>query len=527
MSNSDRIILFDTTLRDGEQSPGASLNADEKLEIALQLARLGVDVIEAGFPAASQGDFDAVSNIAKKVQGPSICGLARTKKEDILRCYQAVSYSNKPRIHTFIATSDIHLEYKLQKSRKEVLQIATDMVGYARSLCEDIEFSAEDAGRSDPEYLYEILEAVIAAGATTLNIPDTVGYTTPDEFGALIAGIKKNVRNIDKAIISVHCHNDLGLAVANSLAAAQNGARQIECTINGIGERAGNASLEELVMIFRTRKNLGFMTGVDTTHIYRTSRLVSNLTSMLVQPNKAIVGANAFAHESGIHQHGMLKNRLTYEIMNAADIGLTANNIVLGKLSGRHAFRSKLEELGYSLVDEELDKAFEKFKALADKKKNITDWDVESIVATELRANTDYFTLGEVAVTCGTNNEPTAQITISVNGENKTHRALGTGPVDAVVQAINQMKLTPFDAKLTEFSVQSVTAGIDAIGEVAIRLEVEGIAYIGHAGDTDIVVASTKAYLNALNKAYKAQSRLGSRGKVETVQDNKINSHGV
>jgi 2-isopropylmalate synthase len=525
MSKAEKIIIFDTTLRDGEQSPGASLNADEKLEIAHQLARLGVDVIEAGFPAASQGDFDAVSNIAKKVQGPTICGLARTRKEDILRCYEAVSHAAKPRIHTFIATSDIHLEYKLQKTRKEVLTIARDMVGYARSLCADIEFSPEDAGRSDPEYLYEVLEAVIDAGATTLNIPDTVGYTTPEEFGALIAGIKKNVRNIDKAIISVHCHNDLGLAVANSIAAVQNGARQIECTINGIGERAGNAALEEVAMIFKTRKNLGFITGLDTTQIYRTSRLVSNLTSMLVQPNKAIVGANAFAHESGIHQHGMLKNKTTYEIMDAADIGLTANNIVLGKLSGRHAFRSKLEELGYSLVDEELDKAFEKFKALADKKKNITDWDIESIVATELRANTDYFALDGVSVSCGTSGKPTAEVSIIVDGKKQFHKATGTGPVDAVVQAISQMKLTPFDAKLTEFSVQSVTAGIDAIGEVAIRIEANGIAYIGHAGDTDIVVASTKAYLNALNKAYKAQSRVKKDKKTEA--ENKTNSHGV
>jgi 2-isopropylmalate synthase len=514
----DRIIIFDTTLRDGEQSPGATLNVDEKLAIARQLARLGVDVIEAGFPYSSPGDFEAVQRIAQAVgveDGPIICGLARATRQDIQAAAEALKPAVHSRIHTFLATSDIHLEYKLKKTRQEVLEIAPEMVAYARSLVSDVEFSPEDAGRSDPEFLYQVLERVIDAGATTVNIPDTVGYTTPGEFGALIRGIKENVRNIDKAIISVHGHNDLGLAVANFLEAVKNGARQLECTINGIGERAGNAALEELVMALHVRRSyynpfLGRppeseepLTRIDTKQIYKTSRLVSSLTGMLVQPNKAIVGANAFAHESGIHQDGVLKNRLTYEIMDAQSIGLTDNQIVLGKLSGRNAFRSRLKELGFELSDQELNKAFVRFKELADKKKEITDWDLESIVNDEIQQTPELFHLELVQVSCGSNSRPTASVTVRTpDGNELTDAAIGTGPVDAVYKAINRVVNVP--NQLVEFSVQSVTAGIDAIGEVTIRLRHEGRLFAGHAANTDIIVASAQAYVNALNRLYAA-----------------------
>jgi 2-isopropylmalate synthase len=517
-TNQDRIIIFDTTLRDGEQSPGAALNIDEKLTIARQLSRLGVDVIEAGFPYASPGDFEAVQKIAETVGvegGPTICGLARTTRADIEAAGKALKPAAKARIHTFIATSDIHLTYKLKKTRAEVLAIAPEMVAYAKTFVDDVEFSPEDAGRSDPEFLYQVLEAAIAAGATTVNIPDTVGYTTPAEFGALIRGIKENVPNIDQAIISVHGHNDLGLAVANFLEAVKNGARQLECTINGIGERAGNAALEELVMALHVRRQyfnpfLGRppeseapLTNIDTRHIYKTSRLVSNLTGMLVQPNKAIVGANAFAHESGIHQDGVLKNKLTYEIMDAQLIGLTDNQIVLGKLSGRHAFQTRLKELGFELSDEEVNKAFLKFKDLADKKKEITDWDLESIVNTEIQQPPELFRLELVQVSCGDRSRPTATVSIRTpSGEELTDAAIGTGPVDAVYRAINRVVNVPNE--LIEFSVQSVTAGIDAIGEVTIRLRHQGRVYSGHAANTDIIVASAEAYVNALNRLYGA-----------------------
>ncbi|MDJ0516715.1 MAG: 2-isopropylmalate synthase [Trichodesmium sp. MO_231.B1] len=515
-TSQDRIIIFDTTLRDGEQSPGAALNIDEKLTIARQLSRLGVDVIEAGFPYASPGDFEAVQKIAETVGvegGPTICGLARTTRADIEAAGKALKPAAKARIHTFIATSDIHLAYKLKKTRAEVLEIAPEMVAYAKTFVDDVEFSPEDAGRSDPEFLYQVLELAIAAGATTVNIPDTVGYTTPAEFGALIRGIKENVPNIDQAIISVHGHNDLGLAVANFLEAVKNGARQLECTINGIGERAGNAALEELVMALHVRRQyynpfLGRppeseapLTNIDTRHIYKTSRLVSNLTGMFVQPNKAIVGANAFAHESGIHQDGVLKNKLTYEIMDAQLIGLTDNQIVLGKLSGRHAFQTRLQELGFELSDEEINKAFLKFKDLADKKKEITDWDLESIINSEVRQPPELFRLELVQVSCGDRSRPTATVSIRTpNGEELTDAAIGTGPVDAVYKAINRVVNVPND--LIEFSVQSVTAGIDAIGEVTIRLRHEGRVYSGHAANTDIIVASAEAYVNALNRLY-------------------------
>lgn len=510
-----RVLIFDTTLRDGEQSPGASLNLEEKLAIAQQLARLGVDIIEAGFPFASPGDFNAVQRIAASVgtpEGPTICGLARAAAGDIKACADAVAPAAHHRIHTFIATSDIHLEHKLRKTRAEVLAITAEMVAYARSLVDDVEFSCEDAGRSDPEFMYQVIEAAINAGATTVNIPDTVGYATPAEFGALIAGINAHVPNIDRAVISVHGHNDLGLAVANFLEAVKNGARQLECTINGIGERAGNASLEELVMALYVRRSyfnpfLGRpadsgepLTGVRTEEITKTSRLVSNLTGMAVQPNKAIVGANAFAHESGIHQDGVLKNRLTYEIIDARTVGLSDNRISLGKLSGRSAFRARLEELGYQLEREALDDAFARFKELADRKREISDRDLEAIVSEQVQqADEARFSLKSVQVSCGTGLQPTATITLTtVDGAERTEAAIGTGPVDAVCQALNQLAQVPNE--LVEFSVKSVTEGIDAMGEVTIRLRADGVLYSGHAADTDIVVAAAQAFVNALNR---------------------------
>ncbi len=513
---SDRIIIFDTTLRDGEQCPGATLNVDEKLVIARQLARLGVDVIEAGFAFASPGDFEAVQKIAKTVgaeDGPVICSLARAIKADIEAAAEALKPAAHARIHTFISTSDIHLEYQLKKSRAEVLAIAEEMVAYAKSFIDDVEFSTMDATRTDPEYLYQVLERAIAAGATTINIPDTVGYTTPSEFGALIKGIKENVPNIDQAIISVHGHNDIGLAVANFLEAVKNGARQLECAINGIGERAGNTALEEVVMALHVRRQyfnpyLGRpseseepLTNIDTRQIYKTSRLVSNLTGMLVQPNKAIVGANAFAHESGIHQDGILKNKLTYEIMDAESVGLNENQIVLGKHSGRNAFRTRMKELGFELSETALNKAFLRFKDLADKKKEISDWDLEAIANDETQQAPELFRLELVQVSCGDRARPTATVILRTpTGEELTDAAIGTGPVDAVYKAINRVVNVP--NQLIEFSVQSVTAGIDAIGEVTIRLRHKERVYSGHAANTDIIVASAQAYVNALNRLY-------------------------
>jgi 2-isopropylmalate synthase len=520
-AQSDRVLIFDTTLRDGEQSPGASLNLDEKLTIARQLARLGVDVIEAGFPFASLGDFEAVQKIADAVgtpDGPTICGLARATRQDIKAAGDAVKPAAKPRIHTFIAASDIHLQYKLKKSRQEVLQIAPDMVAYAKSLVEDVEFSPEDAGRADPEFLYPLLEAVIDAGATTVNIPDTVGYTTPAEFGALIRGIKENVRNIDRAIISVHGHNDLGLAVANFLEAVKNGARQLECTINGIGERAGNAALEELVMALYVRRQyfnpfLGRpadseepLTHINTQELYKTSRLVSNLTGMTVQPNKAIVGANAFSHESGIHQDGVLKNKRTYEIMDAEIIGLNTNRITLGKLSGRNAFRTRLQELGFDLSETDLNKAFDRFKSLADKNREISDWDLEAIVNDETQQAPELYRLGLVQVSCGDRSQPTATVRlVTPDGAELIDAAIGTGPVDAVYRAINRIITIPNE--LIEFSVKSVTEGIDAMGEVTIRLRYDDRIFSGHAANTDIIVASAQAYVNALNRLCATQQQ--------------------
>ncbi|MGC6483952.1 MAG: 2-isopropylmalate synthase [Synechococcus sp.] len=514
-----RVLIFDTTLRDGEQSPGASLNLEEKLAIAQQLARLGVDVIEAGFPFASPGDFAAVQRIAQQVggeNGPIICGLARASRADIKACADAVAPAPRRRIHTFIATSDIHLEHKLRKSRNDVLALVPEMVAYARALVDDVEFSCEDAGRSDPEFLYEVIEAAIAAGASTINIPDTVGYTTPSEFGALISGINAHVPNIDEAVLSVHGHNDLGLAVANFLEAVKNGARQLECTVNGIGERAGNAALEELVMALHVRRryyNPFFgrpedsptpLTAVRTKEITKTSRLVSNLTGMVVQPNKAIVGANAFAHESGIHQDGVLKNRLTYEIVDAQTVGLSDNRISLGKLSGRSAVRARLEELGYDLSRDDLDEAFARFKDLADRKREITDRDLEAIVSEQVQQPEARYQLKLVQVSCGSSLQATATVTLAdEEGQEQTTAAIGTGPVDAVCRALNALAGVPND--LIEFSVKSVTEGIDAMGEVTIRLRRDGQLFSGHSADTDVVVAAAQAFVNALNRLVAGQ----------------------
>ncbi len=537
-----RILIFDTTLRDGEQSPGASLNLEEKLAIAHQLARLGVDVIEAGFPFASQGDFKAVNKIANvvgKENGPIICGLARASKGDIKACYEAVSPAPKKRIHTFIATSDIHLKHKLKKSRKDVLQIVPEMVNYAKSLVDDIEFSCEDASRSDPEFLYEVIQLAITAGATTINIPDTVGFTTPSEFGNLIADINKNVPNIDEAIISVHGHNDLGLAVANFLEAVKNGARQLECTVNGIGERAGNASLEELVMALHVRKsffNSFFernpdsptpLTAIRTEEITKTSRLVSNLTGMTVQPNKAIVGANAFAHESGIHQDGVLKNRLTYEIIDAKTVGLSDNKISLGKLSGRSAVRARLEEMGYDLSREDLNDAFARFKDLADRKREITDRDLEAIVSEQVQLPEAKFQLSLVQVSCGNASKPTATISLLNTEDNSEDTAvsIGTGPVDAVCEALNKLAKVPNE--LIEFSVKSVTEGIDALGEVTIRIRRDNKIYSGHSADTDVVVAAANAYVNALNRLVFSEKKNSIHPQLDNLEnsDNKFLSN--
>ncbi len=509
----DKVIIFDTTLRDGEQAAGGTLNIQEKLEIARQLEKLNVDVIEAGFPVSSPGDFEAVRLIAKEVRKPVICALARAHPHDIDRAWEAVKGAAHPRIHVFLSASDIHLFYQLEKSRKEVLQTARKMVARAKKYTDDIEFSPMDASRTAPEYIYQILEVVIDAGATTVNIPDTVGYAIPDEFGNLIEGIIKNVPNIKKAIISVHCHNDLGLAVANSLEAVRRGARQVECTINGIGERAGNASQEEIVMAINTRKDFfNLKTGVNTAQIYKTSRLVSELTGFVVQPNKAIVGANAFRHQSGIHQDGVIKMPITYEIMNPKTVGIPASSLVLGKLSGRHAFKERLAELGYSLSEAEFNRAFAAFKELADKKKEITDRDIESLIAEELRTVSEVYHIDRIQVSCGDRGIPTAAVRlVGPDGKVFADASLGTGPVDAVYKAINRIVGVPNE--LTEFSVQSVTEGIDAIGEVLIRIESDGITYTGRGADTDIIVASAKAYMNALNRLLAARKNKKSGGR--------------
>jgi 2-isopropylmalate synthase len=501
----DRVIIFDTTLRDGEQAAGGTLNVQEKLEIARQLERLRVDIIEAGFPISSPGDFEAVRLIAKEVRTPVICALARAHPDDIDRAWEAVKEAAHPRLHVFLSASDIHLLHQLKKSREEILETSREMVVRAKRYTDDIEFSPMDASRTEPEYIYQILEAVIDAGATTVNIPDTVGYAIPQEFGRLLEGIFKSVPNIGRAVVSVHCHNDLGLAVANSLESIKRGARQVECTVNGIGERAGNASLEEIVMAIKTRNDFfGMTTNVDTRQIYRSSRLVSELTGFTVQPNKAIVGANAFRHESGIHQDGVIKMPITYEIMDPRTVGIPASSLVLGKLSGRHAFKERLAELGYSLGEEDLKRAFSTFKELADKKKGITDRDIESLVAEERRTVSEVYHLDRVQVSCGDRGIPTAAVElIAPDGQVLADAALGTGPVDAVYKAINRIVNVP--NVLAEFSVKSITEGIDAIGEVLVRIESGGVTYTGRGADTDIIVASAKAYMNALNRLLSAE----------------------
>ncbi len=532
----EKLVIFDTTLRDGEQSPGATLNIEEKLEIARQLSRLGVDVCEAGFPIASPGDFEAVRRIAEEVgpltegrksgQPMVIAGLARANETDIDRAYEAVKGAPRHRIHTFLATSDIHLQHKLKIDREECIDQVVKAVSYARSKCDDVEFSPEDAGRSDPEFLTVVLGEAIKAGATTLNIPDTVGYTTPEEFGWLIKYLIENTPGADRVTWSTHCHDDLGLATANTLAGVSGGARQVEVTINGIGERAGNTSLEEVVMAVHTRpQNFVVETDIDTTQIMRASRMVSAYTGMAVQANKAIVGANAFAHEAGIHQDGMLKHHTTYEIMRPQTVGLTASALVLGKHSGRHAFRVRLEEMGYKdLSQEALNKAFARFKRVADKKKVVTDPDIEAIITDEFYQPREIWKLNNVHVSCGDQVSATATVSLTdPNGAELIDAAIGTGPVDAVYKAINRIVNVP--NILTEFIVQAVTEGIDAIGEVTIRVEpVESQHYTtnpqtgmqiprtfsGHGASTDIVVASARAYMSALNKMLSARQEAAS-----------------
>lgn len=493
------IKIFDTTLRDGEQSPGCSMNVEEKVIIARQLAQLGVDIIEAGFAISSPGDFEAIQKISREVEGPVICSLARARVEDIERAAAAIADAPRKRIHTFLSTSDIHLEHQFRMTRDEAKDRASEMVRRAKALVDDVEFSPMDATRSDPFYLYSVLEAVIDAGAITINIPDTVGYATPEEFGALIKGIKENVRNIQYAVISVHCHNDLGLAVANSLAAIKNGAGQVECTINGIGERAGNASLEEVVMALRIKKNVyDADTKVKTEEIIKSSRLLTRITGMQVQANKAIVGANAFAHESGIHQDGLLKEKSTYEIISPASVGLSQSKMVMGKHSGRHAFRTRLKEMGFELTEDEMNHAFERFKKLADQKKEVYEDDLNAIVSDEISKQHETFRLKNLYVESGTQVSPTATIELEREGRVIKEIGKGDGPVDAVYKTLD--KLTQNKGKLLSYIVSAITGGTDAQGEVTVKLEENGKVVAGHGSDTDILIASAKAYLNALNK---------------------------
>jgi 2-isopropylmalate synthase len=499
MSNDNRVRFFDTTLRDGEQSPGASMNTAEKLRLAIQLEKLGVDIIEAGFPAASQGDFEAVSQIAGKLSQTEIAGLARANKEDIDAAWGAVQHAAKPRIHTFIATSDIHLKYKLRMDRDQVIANAVEAVRYAKTFTDNVEFSAEDGSRSDRDYLCKVFEAAIAAGATTINLPDTVGYAIPSEFAELVAYVRSHTPNFGKAVLSVHCHNDLGLATANTLAALAAGARQAEVTVNGIGERAGNTSLEEVVMALKTRHNfLPFQTGISTEQIYATSKLVSMITGMLVQPNKAIVGANAFAHEAGIHQDGMLKNPMTYEIMRPEDIGLSTNKLVLGKHSGRHALRDRLREMGYELSEEELQIVFANFKKLADKKKHVMDEDLEAIVNEGVLRTPDIFVLEYLHVISGTTVMPMASVKLSVNGRSVKAAGYGNGPIDAAYNTI--AKLTHTQSELLRFTISAITGGTDAQGEVTVRLKENGLVALGRGADPDIMTAAALAYINGLNR---------------------------
>ena len=498
----DKVLIFDTSLRDGEQSPGVAFNIRDKIEIATQLERLGVDIIEAGFPASSPGDMEAVKAVAQQIKTSRLAGLARAVRNDVDACWEAIKEAKSPRIHVFLSSSDIHMMHQLLKDRETVLEMARTMVARAKGYIEDVEFSPMDSTRSEREYVYRMLEQCIEAGATTVNIPDTVGYTTPEEFREFILAIQENVKNIHKATISVHCHNDLGLAVANSLSAVRAGARQVETCMNGIGERAGNAALEEVVMAIKTRPDFFHLeTNVNTRELYRTSRLVSDLTGMVVQPNKAIVGANAFRHQSGIHQDGILKMRETYEIMDAREIGWPSGGgeIVLGKLSGRHGFKARLDDLGYELTSDEFERAFAAFKELADKKPEIDDRDIEAIVGEERREEDNVFRLDLLQVSCGNQLVPTATVRLATpDGRTLVQTSTGTGPVDATYKAINA--LAGVENELTEFSVKSVTEGIDANGEVFVRIEKDGKSYTGRGVDTDIIVAAAKAVLQAINR---------------------------
>ena len=495
----NRVIIFDTTLRDGEQSPGASMNLDEKLRIAELLAELGVDVIEAGFPIASNGDFEAVQEVSKLVKGPVICGLARSGRPDIERAAEALAPAERRRIHTFIATSPLHMKYKLQMEPDDVHEAVIDSVSHARKFTDDVDWSPEDGSRTDPDFLCRCVEAAIRAGATCINLPDTVGYALPEEFGGLIRMLRERVPNSDKAIFSAHCHNDLGLAVANSLAAVEAGARQVECTINGLGERAGNAALEEIVMALRTRHDLmPYTTGIDTAVITRISKLVSTITGFTVQPNKAIVGANAFAHEAGIHQDGVLKHAGTYEIMTPESVGLARSTLVMGKHSGRHAFREKIRELGYNLGENALQDAFRRFKDLADKKKDIFDEDIAALVDDAVIRRNDRIRFVSLQVICGSVGPQTATLELDIDGDRRGTEATGDGPVDATFNAIKG--LYPHTAGLKLYQVHAVTEGTDAQAEVTVRLEEDGKTVNGQGADTDTLVASARAYVNALNK---------------------------
>ncbi len=512
----DKVVVFDTTLRDGEQSPGAALNVEEKLEIARALQGMGVDVIEAGFPISSPGDFKAVELLSKEIRDCTVCGLTRANKKDIDVAAEALKGAAHPRIHTGLGVSEVHIKYKLHTTPEKALKQGVDAVKYALKFVDEVEYYTEDAGRADPEYLYRVLEAAIKAGAAVVNVPDTTGYSTPEEFGALIRGIRENVPNIDKAVISVHCHNDLGMATANTLAAVANGARQVEVTINGIGERAGNTSLEEVVMALKTRRSVfGVETGIDTRHIYSVSRLVSQLTGIPVQPNKAIVGANAFAHSSGIHQDGVLKERTTYEIIDPRDVGAPDSAIILSARSGRHGLRHRLAELGYTLSDDDFEKVYERFLDVADKKKTVDTRDLEAIVSDEVgMLFEETYSLEHVQVSCGNQSIPTATVRIrGPNGDVVCDADHGTGPVDAVYRAINRVIGEP--NQLIEFSVQSVTEGIDAVGRVTIRIQADEPVngeqrrvFSGHGADTDIIVASAKAYMFALNRLIAARGTL-------------------
>jgi 2-isopropylmalate synthase len=512
----DRIIVFDTTLRDGEQSPGCSMNVEEKMRMARQLERLNVDVIEAGFPVASSGDFEAVRMIAGTLERSSVAGLSRAMAGDIDRTWEAIRGAKKPRIHTFIATSDIHLAHKLKKTRDQVLKDAVLAVEYARSLCADVEFSCEDASRTDIGFLCEISQAVITAGATVLNFPDTVGYAIPAEYGAMFRAIRERVGNLGSVVLSAHCHNDLGMAVANSLAAVENGARQIECTVNGIGERAGNAALEEIVLAIKVRaERLGVMTGVDAQEIYRSSKLLSSLTGMQVQRNKAVVGANAFSHEAGIHQDGMLKSAITYEIMTPQSVGIKHSTLVLGKHSGRHALRKRYAELGFELSDAELDRAYAGFTAIADQKKEIFDEELIAILDESVRGSELDFHLVGLHVSTGTTIRPTATVELKFGEQLMFDSATGDGPVDAMYRAIE--RLTGIVGKLTEYSLKSVSIGHDTVGEVFVRVEFDGVQYNGRAVSTDVITGSARAYLEAMNRALNVRRRREGRVKESTA----------